>query len=382
MKKIVAVIVIAIIVNISPAIAEIKITIQSNDLPLFFSWRDINGTDFTTPVKNQAPAPTCEAYALVAAMETLMQYQTDSLFEPDLSETHLYFYAGGTYEAGYVNLIDAANYLIEHGVPDEGCYPDPHRPFDYPYESLSGWQNRTVKIMEWGWVEQTEDAIKRALIENGPLIICLYFGNDFYYYRGGVYKHRWGRIAGGHVVTMMGYDDNEQCWIVKNSWGREWGEDGWFRLAYDANLFADWYGEGTGVMYINNLYGNFIPDVPRIQITQPRIYHTYLFGFEYPSLLRNLPFIQEAAARIIGTYTVKLNATNTNKVEFYLDGKLESIDEEQPYEWNLRTSLGIHTIEIVAYNEKNVSKEIMDTFVLSSNHAFGEVNPVQKRKKA
>lgn len=364
MKKIVAVLIIATIINISPAIAEIEINIQSNNLPPSFSWRDINGTDFTTPVKNQAPAPTCEAYALVAAMETLIQYQSGSLFEPDLSETHLYFYAGGSYEAGYVNLIDAANYLIEHGVPDEGCFPDPHRPFDYLFESLPEWQNRTVKIMEWGWVEQTEEAIKRALIEHGPLIVCLYFGRDFYYYRGGVYEHRWGRIAGGHVVAMMGYDDNEQCWIVKNSWGREWGEDGWFRLSYDANLFADWYGEGTGVMYIDNLYGNFMPDAPRIQINQPRIYHTYLFGFEYPTLFRRVPFIQEGAARIIGAYTVKLNANNTNKVEFYLDGKLESMDEERPYEWNLHASYGLHTIEIFAYNEKNISKGIIDIFVL------------------
>jgi len=36
-----------------------------------------------------------------------MQYQIGELYNPDFSETHLYFYAGGTYEAGYVNLVDA-----------------------------------------------------------------------------------------------------------------------------------------------------------------------------------------------------------------------------------------------------------------------------------
>ena len=103
------------------------------------------------------------------------------LYNPDLSETHLYFYAGGTYETGYVNIIDAANYLIEHGVPDEGCYPDPKRPFDYPFESVEDWKNRTVKIQEWGWVDHDINSIKNALIQYGPLAICTYFWRDFYY---------------------------------------------------------------------------------------------------------------------------------------------------------------------------------------------------------
>ena len=38
-------------------------------------------------------------------------------------------------------------------------------------------------------------------------------------------RHRCGRIAGGHVMTIVGYDDSEQCWIVKNSAGVEWGID-------------------------------------------------------------------------------------------------------------------------------------------------------------
>ena len=132
MRRLLSVLVVSLVVIVPQAIAEWEDISQDVDLPPSFSWQDINGTDYTTVIKNQAPAPTCEAYALCAALETMMQYQEQELFAPDLSETHLYFYAGGTYEAGYVNLVDAANYLIGTGVPDEGCYPDPHRPFDYP----------------------------------------------------------------------------------------------------------------------------------------------------------------------------------------------------------------------------------------------------------
>jgi len=185
MKKAVAIMAVFILIGVSSVIVDAKNSNSSAYLPPSFTWRDINGTDYTTPIKNQAPAPTCEAYALVAALETKMQYKAGKIYNPDLSEAHLYFYPGGTVRAGYVNIIDAANYLVEHGVPDEGCFPDPHRPYDSPFESLPGWENRTVKITEWGWVNHTQDAIKKALIEHGPLAVCVRFYKDFYYYTGG-----------------------------------------------------------------------------------------------------------------------------------------------------------------------------------------------------
>jgi C1A family cysteine protease len=289
MRKIKTILIIFIFIGIYPAIIEAENS--HSYLPPYFSWRDVNGIDYTTPIKNQAPAPTCEAYALVAALETKMQYKLGKIYNPDLSEAHLFFYPGGSIKAGYVNIIDAANYLIEYGVPDEGCFPDPHRPYDFPFESLPGWENRTVKITEWGWVEHTPEAMKKALIEHGPLIVCMYFWRDFYYYRGGIYRHKWGRLAGGHVMAIVGYDDEQRCWIIKNSWGTGWGEDGWLRIDYDALKIAEWYGEGTGVMYIEGIYGNLMPDVPKIEIEQPEIYHTYIFGREFPTLLRRIPFI-------------------------------------------------------------------------------------------
>jgi len=364
MKRMLVAVAVLLLVAVPPVTAAVENSGPIAALPSSFSWRDINGTDYTTVIKNQAPAPTCEAYALVAAMETLMQYQMQERFGPDLSETHLYFYAGGTYEAGYVNLVDAANYLMAHGVPDEGCYPDPHRPFDYPFESLPGWENRTVKIREWGWVDLTEDAIKTALVEHGPLVICVSFWQDFYYYTGGVYEHRWGRLAGGHVMTMVGYDDEERCWIVKNSWGDGWGDDGWLKISYDADMFADWYGEDTGVMYIDGVHGVFQPDVPEVEIAQPEIYHTYLFGHAFPTIFRSLPGVQEAAPRIVGGTTVSVQAENADRVSFYLDGELIHVDEEAPYTWRLEASFGVHTVKALASNGEKRSQDIRDVFVV------------------
>ena len=335
------------------------------DLPSFFSWRNIDGTDYSTPVKNQAPAPTCEAYALCAALETKLQYESGDLYTPDLSETHLYFYANGTYRAGYVNIEDAADYLIEHGVPDEGCYPDPHRPFDYPYTSLEGWGNRTVKITEWGWVDRDEQAIKEALIEYGPLPACFNLYRDFNYYTGGVYKHTFGPRRGGHVMTIFGYDDENQCWIIKNSGGPEWGEEGYIRMHYDSTWFAEWYGEGTGIMYIDGAYGNTDPDVPKVYITSPQIFHTYIQGTEITQLFRNIPSIQKAAPRIIGPIDITVTAENTEKIEFYVDDELKITDEKAPFEWKATLPKGLHIIKTIAYDKDNdKSLDLLDVFVL------------------
>ena len=123
-KKIVILLLVLFILPITSINAEqINTTVKQSNLPTSFSWRNINGTDYTTSIKDQSPAPTCEAYAICASLETQMQYQIGEPYDPDLSEMHLYFYAGGTIERGYVSLVDAANYLMTYGVPDEGCFP-------------------------------------------------------------------------------------------------------------------------------------------------------------------------------------------------------------------------------------------------------------------
>lgn len=366
MKKIITIFaVIFILVNLPAVLAESKISDESTNLPPRFSWRDINGVDYTTSVKDQRPAPTCEAYALVAALETLVQYQVGHSFDCDLSEAHLFFYSGGTAEWG-VNVTHAADYLIDHGVPDEGCFPDPHRPYDFPFESITGWKERTVKITDWGWVENNVEAIKQALVDYGPLVICMLTRNDFFYYKEGIYTPR-GQVKGGHVITITGYDDIHRCWEIKNTGGDDWGEDGYIRVSYDADapehpFFWPFYG-GTGIMYIDRVYGNFMPDVPKIQIEKPSIHHTYLFGRQIPTLLKKLP-IQAAAPRIIGKMKVETQTSNTERVEFYYDGTLAYIDNQEPYEWQLDASFGLHTIETYAYNQYNISKDIVDVFVI------------------
>jgi len=218
-----------------------------------------------------------------------------------------------------------------------------------------------MKISEWGWVELSDSSIKSALIEHGPLVFCARLYKDFHYYSGGIYRHTWGPRVGGHVMTLFGYNDTEGCWIVKNSAGTSWGEEGWAHVAYDHIDFADWYGEGTGVMYIDGIYGEFEPDVPQVYIDQPRIFTTHFFGQEFSSIFRNSP-LQKAAPRIFGDVEILISASNTDLVEIYVDDVFQTSFTEEPYVWMLRIEPGLHTLEVHAHNSETVSKDIIDFY--------------------
>ena len=72
---------------------------------------------------------------------------------------------------------------------------------------------------------------KKALLD-GPVVAAMAVYQDFFHYKSGVYRHITGNLAGYHAVCVVGYDDAKACWIVKNSWGSNWGEHGFFNIRY------------------------------------------------------------------------------------------------------------------------------------------------------
>ena len=73
---------------------------------------------------------------------------------------------------------------------------------------------------------------KAWLDEKGPLIAVFAVYKDFMEYRSGVYRYVSGNLLGYHAVCCVGYDDEQGCWICKNSWNTGWGESGFFRIGY------------------------------------------------------------------------------------------------------------------------------------------------------
>ncbi|MDY7008249.1 MAG: C1 family peptidase, partial [Cyanobacteriota bacterium] len=67
-----------------------------------------------------------------------------------------------------------------------------------------------------------------------PVVSAVYMTDVFHAYKGGVYnENAYG--TPNHAVTIIGWDDRKRAWLVKNSWGTDWGEDGYIWIAYNTN---------------------------------------------------------------------------------------------------------------------------------------------------
>jgi C1A family cysteine protease len=213
-------------------------------VPASLDWRNNNGRDFITPVRNQASCGSCWAFATTAAAESAwLIAQNWSGMDLNLAEQILVSCSGaGDCGGGYIGSASA--YIKNTGLPEEVCFP--YRALDCNdstpvccNQACVDWMNDTYKIDSYSGVTATVDSIKNALNTNGPLVTTMAVYNDFFSYAGGVYTHVTGSLAGYHAVLIIGYDDTGHYFIVKNSWGSGWGstagfglEKGYFMIDY------------------------------------------------------------------------------------------------------------------------------------------------------
>jgi C1A family cysteine protease len=213
--------------NESQAPVKVAATAQAG-LPGSWDWRT---TKDVSPIKDQGNCGSCWAFATVAQMESLsLIYKNNPI---DLSEQFIVSCDTSDYgcNGGYMNRV--YNFVQKTGTTDDNCFP--YVQSDVPCSNhCSDWASRITKIKSWSWVCQTKldnNLIKQAVSSNGPLTCTMDVYYDFFNYSGGCYQHVKGAYAGGHAVLIVGWT-SDNCWIVKNSWGPDWGENGYFRIKF------------------------------------------------------------------------------------------------------------------------------------------------------
>lgn len=261
------------------------------------------------PVRNQNPWGTCWAFSALGTMEaSLIKEGEVARNEIDLSERHLAYFAGHT---GYDPLGNAGGDTITS--------PSGNVSTNYLRRGGSI-QNATIRLMNWQggaaeadypyvyeWPvpelaeETAQDAVAhlencywingqanhagtiqnvKAMIKEYGTVVWSYFSEDSYMnYSTGAY-YNYADETTNHAITVVGWDDNykkenfgtasntssrpqnDGAWIVRNSWGADWGDKGYFYISYEDTSLGS--GNPAGAMtanmvgdYDNNyFYGN------------------------------------------------------------------------------------------------------------------------------
>ena len=220
------------------------------DAPDSFDWRNVNGKNYVTSITNQHNCGSCVAFGTIAVLESVLQITSDNIYNPDLSESHLFFCGGGTCGRGWMP-DEAVSRLRTEGVAFESCLP--YDPYNLKCNDVcDNWWKQKIEIKESHKVQGLQ--MKEALYTYGPLVTTFDVYHDFLGYTGGIYEHSSGGYEGGHCVAIVGYNDDPGYWICKNSWGPYWGESGYFKIKYG--------NSGIDGGYYMILEDNSKPDIP------------------------------------------------------------------------------------------------------------------------
>ncbi|RCV33154.1 hypothetical protein SETIT_7G059700v2 [Setaria italica] len=200
---------------------------NTDEAPNYVDWRTKGAV---TPVKDQQQCGSCWAFAAVASIEGVHKIKTGRLVS--LSEQE---------------IVDC-----DRGGNDHGChggYPSSAMAWvarngglttesDYPYVGRQG-QCRRDKLghhaatIRGVWaVQRNNEAMLERAVAGQPVAVSINASRAFQFYKRGVFSGPCNTSL-NHAVTVVGYGadpDGRKYWIVKNSWGQTWGENGYVRL--------------------------------------------------------------------------------------------------------------------------------------------------------
>ena len=256
---------------------------------------DLRGENVITPIKRQGSYGTCWAFSVLSMLETnSVMNNILTLQEADLSERHLAYYTyypvadplGGTtanetvYHSGDMSFLRLGGNLSMacHRLANwQGAVYESFAPYEdvetaLPATQAAAYENNAALIKSY-YVYSKDDTelIKKAIMEYGQVGLSYYVPQiyDAYYNEETFGYYYTGNVSGtNHAVVAVGWDDNFQAenfktnpgtdgaWLIKNSWGEEFGDDGYFWLSYaDPNIGNNMYAvEALDVDEYDNNY--------------------------------------------------------------------------------------------------------------------------------
>lgn len=205
-------------------------------LPGAVDWR--TDSDCVSPIKDQGSCGSCWTFATVESVETawclargdlpiLAPQQILDCVTLDLGYTDDAGCNGGWTYDGYDYLTEHramldADYAYTASETDGGCQ------YDFDNSSL-------VHLYSWKYIARDVKSMKAA-VATGPMAVSIQADQDiFHAYTGGVIDSTECGYATNHAVVVAGYgtdsDTGLEYWLVRNSWGTDWGDAGYAKIA-------------------------------------------------------------------------------------------------------------------------------------------------------
>jgi len=216
--------------------------ISVGDSPDSWDWREHN---IVGDIKDQGSCGSCWAFSAIGALESQITKVTGesiilseqeavdcvkNIRSPDNSSVCCYGCNGGEMYSVYQYLI---NYNLSEDTEEE-----------YPYEGIDQEcvpvkSSDNTKLSRFVSLPANETIIKNALYHHGPISIGVNANDDWQEYNGGIYNPTEEECDSSidHGVILVGYGSEKglDYWIIRNSWGKDWGEHGYIRLVRGKN---------------------------------------------------------------------------------------------------------------------------------------------------
>jgi len=203
------------------------------EVPAAVDWRT---KGYVTPVKNQGQCGSCWSFSSTGSLEGQHFRKTGKLVS--LSEQNLIdctkSYGNNGCHGGWMD--NSFKYIRDNkGIDTESSYPYYARELGYCY-----FRAQYVGATDAGFVDLPsgdEQALKEAVATVGPISVAIDASHpSFQSYRSGVYYEPSCRSGVGnldHAVLIVGYgtENGHDYWLVKNSWGTTWGDEGYIKMS-------------------------------------------------------------------------------------------------------------------------------------------------------
>jgi uncharacterized repeat protein (TIGR02543 family) len=203
--------------------------------PTAFNWCNYGGC---TPIKDEGSCAGSWAFSTVGVLESQIKLQDG--ISTDLSEQYLLSCNSDLWDCdGGWFAHDYHEWKVPPGEPEAGAVHETDFLYEERKTRCSPPHAHHETIVSWHYVQDQWSnldpaAIQDAILNHGPVATGICVGTAFQDYVGGVFNSDECGTR-NHAVILVGWDDNQGAngvWILRNSWGEDWGEDGYMRIEY------------------------------------------------------------------------------------------------------------------------------------------------------